>query len=83
MTVTSSRRPRIARIAVWTGAAGSEAALPRSSFEAGSPNSSTARTPSARAAAASSTASSTDSWQTPGIDDTSRRTPAPSHTNNG
>ena len=60
-TATSSSRPRIARIAVCTGAAGSAAAVPCSSLWAGSPNSSTARTPSARAAAASSTAASTES----------------------
>ena len=50
---------------------------------AGMPNSSTPRTPSALAAAASLTASSTDSWYTPGIDGTSRRTPCPSHTKSG
>ena len=39
--------------------------------------------PVGRAAAASRTTSSTESWQTPGIDPTSRRTPVPSHTKSG
>ena len=39
--------------------------------------------PSACAAAASLTASSTDRLQTPGIEGTSRRTPSPSQTNSG
>ena len=73
----------MARTARGTGPCGSHAADPSASFDAGSPNSRTAPTPSARAAAASRTASSTDSWNTPGIDDTARRTPVPSQTNSG
>ena len=75
----------IARTAACTGAAASSAALPASSLSSlrGRPNSSTDRTPSRAAPAASATAWSTDNWYTPGIDGTSRRTPSPSQTNRG
>ena len=63
-----ARRVLSARTAVWTGPSGSAAPLPAASFVSGRPNSSTPGTPSAFAAAASFTISSTDSWKTPGID---------------
>ena len=75
----------IARTAACTGASGSSAALPASSLSSGRgrPNSRTDRTPSPAAAAVSATARSTDNWNTPGIDGTSRRTPPPAQTNRG
>src|SRR5688572_4417422 len=83
MTIRSGTWRFISRTAHWTGASGSAASEPTASLRSGRPNSSTPGTPSAFAAAASLTASSTDSWKTPGIDGTSRRTPLPSQTNSG
>ena len=84
VTTSSPGTSRLmARTAACTGASGSEAAEPTASLSSGSPNSSTPGTPSALAAAASRTASSTESWKTPGIDGTSRRCPSPLHTNSG
>ena len=53
------------------------------SLLSGSPNSSTPGMPSAFAAAASFTISSTDIWKTPGIDPTSRRWPWPGTAKSG
>ncbi len=72
-----------ARAADWTGPSGSAAPDPAASFDAGSPKSSTPGMPSAFAADASVTISSTDNWKTPGIDPTSRRWPLPGTTNSG
>ena len=58
-------------------------AEPMSSFWSGRPKSSTLADAVGLAAVASRTASSTDRLKTPGIDDTSRRTPSPSQTNSG
>ena len=73
----------ISRTADCTGASGSAASEPTASLRSGRPNRSTPGTPSAFAAAASLTASSTDNWKTPGIDETSRRMPLPSQTKSG
>ena len=83
ITTRSGTSRLIARIADCTGASGSAASDPVSSLLSGTPKSRTPRTPSARAAAASLTASSTESWKTPGIESTSRRTPSPSQTKSG
>jgi hypothetical protein len=83
MTRSSGSARLRARIASCTGASGSEASDPLSSLVSGRPNRITAPMPSARAAVASRTASSTESWNTPGIELTSSRTPSPPRTNSG
>ena len=60
-----------------------QAPLPSASFCEGTPNSSTARTPSSRSSAASAASRSVESRACPGIDSIGSRTPAPSVTNNG
>ncbi len=62
---------------------GSRASLACASLCSGAANSSTAGTPAAAAAFASFTASSTESWEMPGMLSTAWRTPRPGTTNSG
>ena len=85
-SVTTSRPgtpaliPRIARWTIPLSACAPEAI---SSFTSGMPNRITPPMPSRFASAHSFTSSSTESWQLPGMEPISRRTPSPGQTNSG
>jgi hypothetical protein len=83
MTVMSGTWRLIPSIADCTGPEGSHDEEPMPSFFSGSPKSSTARMPASYARRASSTASRTRNWNTPGIDPISVRARDGGTTNSG
>ncbi len=83
MTSSSGWASLIARVASCTTPSSSHAPEPSSSLWSGSPNSSTAGTPSAASSPASSTAAPIDRRCTPGIEPIGSRASRPSVMNSG